>query len=322
MNEMTIANNQGNKIVVISPVRDEEEFITNTIQSMINQTIKPIEWLIVDDGSKDRTLEIITAAANKYDWIHLEKKEDRGVRAVGPGVVEAFYYGYERLFTQDYDFICKLDGDLEFGSKYFETLLTSFAQDPYLGAASGKPFLQEGKDLVEERMSDEMVAGQVNFYRRQCFEDIEGFVREVHWDGIAFHKARIKGWRTRSLRHPDLKFIHQRLMGSSHQGILHGRRRWGKGQYFMGTHPLYILAIGVYRMFEKPYGIGGLSIVMGYFQAMASSMPQYRDLEFRRSLHAWQFERMKLGRRLEEIPSPWQETQSENSSLSLQNVDR
>jgi biofilm PGA synthesis N-glycosyltransferase PgaC len=291
-----------NKIVIISPVRDEEELIGKTIQSMINQTIKPVEWLIVDDGSKDKTLKIVTEAAREYDWIYLEKKEDRGVRAVGPGVVEAFYYGYERLHTQDYNFICKLDGDLEFDSKYFETLLSFFAQDPYLGAASGKPFLKEGEHLVEERMSDEMVAGQINFYRRQCFEDIGGFVREVHWDGIAFHKARMKGWRTKSFRHPNLRFIHQRLMGSSHKGILHGRRRWGKGQYFMGTHPLYVLAIGIYRMAEKPFVIGGLSIVMGYFQSMAKSMPRYEDLEFRKSLHAWQFERMKLGKRLEIIP--------------------
>ena len=295
-------NNSENRIVLISPVRDEEEFIGGIIKSMISQTVVPVEWVIVDDGSTDRTAEIVKKAAEEYDWIHLEEKPDRGDRAVGPGVVEAFYYGYERIRTKDYDFIGKMDADIEFGEKYFETLLSFFAKDSYLGAASGKPFLEEDGQLIEERTNDEMVAGQINFYRRQCFEDMGGFVREVHWDGIAFHRCRMEGWRTMSIREPNLNFIHKRLMGSSHQNIIHGRMRWGKGQYFMGTHPLYIFAIGGYRLLERPFVVGGLFIVIGYFKSMLESMPRYNNLEFRKSLHAWQFERLKLGKRLETIP--------------------
>jgi len=295
--------NDNHRIVIISPVRDEEDYLPDTVRSLINQTVKPIEWLVVDDGSSDRTAEIIQEAAREHPWIHLEPKPDRGERAVGPGVVEAFYFGYERIRSQDYDFICKMDGDIEFGPKYFETLLTFFDRDPYLGAASGKPFQQEEDgSLKEERHNDEMVAGMINFYRRKCFEDIGGFVRQVHWDGIAFHRARMFGWRTHSIRHPDLNFIHERLMGSSHKGIVTGRLRWGRGQYFMGTHPLFVLAIGCYRMFEKPFFVGGVCIVAGYFKAMWEGMKQYDDPEFRKSLHAWQFERLKLGKRLEKIP--------------------
>ena len=291
------------RILIISPVRDEESFLAVTIQSVVNQIVRPVEWLIVDDGSKDRTAEIVKEAAREHDWIHLESKLDRGVRAVGPGVVEAFYYGYERIRTRDYDFICKMDGDIEFGPKYFKTLLTFFEKDPYLGAASGKPFLEtEHGTLIEERHNDEMVAGMINFYRRKCFDDIGGFVRQVHWDGIAFHRARMFGWRTRSILHPDLNFIHKRLMGSSHKGVLHGRLRWGKGQYFMGTHPLFILAIALYRMFERPFFLGGLCIATGYFKAMFEGMPRYDDPKFRKSLHAWQFETLQLRKRLEKIP--------------------
>ncbi len=297
-------NNLHQRIVLISPVRNEEQFIDKVIDSMTQQTLQPVEWLIVDDGSSDKTPEILAAAAKSYPWIHIEKKPNRGVRSVGPGVVEAFYYGYEKLSTQDYDFIGKLDGDIQFGSQYFETLLSFFACDRYLGAASGKPFLEENGNLIAERISDEMVAGQINFYRRQCFEDIGGFVKEVHWDGIVYHRARMKGWRTRSIKHPDLNFIHQRLMGSSHQGIIEGRLRWGRGQYFMGTHPLYIFAIGVYRLLEKPLIIGGVLIILGYFKAMLESMPKYEDAEFRKSLHAWQMARLKLGKTLETIPPP------------------
>lgn len=291
------------KIVVISPVRDEELFIRETIDSMVRQTLRPTEWLVVDDGSTDGTLQILLEIAQHHTWIHVEQKPDRGERAVGPGVVEAFYYGYENLWSKDYDYICKLDGDIKFNSRYFESLVSYFEKDPFLGAASGKPFLDVNGQLVPERMNDEMVAGQINFYRRQCFDDIGGFVRQVHWDGIAFHTARMKGWKTKSFTDADLAFIHCRLMGSSHRGILNGRIRWGRGQYFMGTHPLYIIAIGAYRSVERPFVIGGFCIIIGYLWSWLSSEPRYENSEFRRSLHAWQLERLKLGKRLEKIPS-------------------
>ena len=308
-------------IVIISPVRNEEEFISGIINSVTAQTLKPVEWIIVDDGSSDKTNEIASKAASEHDWIRVIKKDNRGFRAVGPGVVEAFYCGYDRIECKDYDYICKMDADLELKPKYFETLLDFFEQDPYLGAASGKPFLWEDGNLIEERTHDEMVCGQINFYRRQCFEDIGGFVREVHWDGIAFHRARMEGWRTRSIRHPDLNYIHKRLMGSSGAGIIRGRLRWGKGQYFMGTHPLFLLAISVYRMMDRPYIIGGLCIFIGYCQAYLNSMNRYDYPAFRKSLHAWQMERLKLGKRLETIPSTvgdrQNETKLKNSSNKL-----
>lgn len=291
-----------NRIVIISPVRNEGNFLPGILNSMIDQTIQPIEWIIVDDGSSDETFAIASEAAKLYDWIHVIQRVDRGFRAVGPGVVEAFYYGYQHILAPEYDFICKMDADLALSPQYFETLLTFFDRDPYLGAASGKPFLKENGELVEERTHDEMVCGQINFYRRKCFDDIGGFVREVHWDGIAFHRARMEGWRTRSIRHPNLNYIHKRLMGSSEGGIIQGRMRWGKGQYFMGTHPLFLLAITCYRMMEKPFILGGMMIFIGYYRAYLTSIRRYENFAFRRSLHAWQMERLKLGKRLESIP--------------------
>jgi glycosyltransferase involved in cell wall biosynthesis len=294
----------GRRIVIVAPVRDEAEYLQGTIDSIVAQKLKPVEWLLVDDGSTDDTYAIAERASREHPWIRVIKRQDRGVRAVGPGVVEAFYFGYDQILTTDYDFICKMDGDIEIGPDYFSTLVDYFEKDPQLGAASGKIFLEEGGGLVEERASDEMVAGMVNFYRRQAFQAIGGFVRQVHWDGIAYHKARITGWRTRSIRNPKLAIIHKRLMGSSHQGIWHGRMRWGRGQYFMGTHPVYIIPMGVYRMAEKPFVIGGLGIICGYFKALLEGMQRYEDPGFRESLHAWQFEKLKIGTRLEKIPEP------------------
>lgn len=296
---------EGKRIVIISPVRDEAEFLEGTIRSIAAQTVRPVEWVIVNDGSKDATGAIIDRAAQEHPWITAVHKPDRGERAVGPGVIETFYYGYERMKTKEYDYICKMDGDLEIPPVYFETTLSYFEKDPALGALSGKYFLEtEPGKFVEERSSDEMVGGLMNFYRRKCFDDMGGYVRQVHWDGIAFHTCRLKGWRTRSVRTEPMMIKHMRLMGSSHKGIWHGRLRWGRGQWFMGTHPLYLFAIGFYRMFERPYIVGGLGIVVGYFKAMLEGMERYHAPGFRESLHAWQFEKLHLGKRLEKLPPP------------------
>jgi len=291
------------RYIIVSPVRNEEKYLPKTIDSMIHQTVRATEYILVDDGSTDGTADIIKKAMEEHPWIRYVKRPDRGERKVGPGVIEAFYDGFNEINAQSYDYIGKMDGDLSFGPRYFETLFEKFESDPYLGAASGKLFLDldDGK-LVEERHADEMVIGGMQFYRRKCFEDAGGFVREVMWDGIVYHRSRMAGWRTWSFRDPELMIYDHRLMGSSYKSIYHGRIRWGWGQYFMGTHPLYILAVGVYRMLERPFVIGGGLIVMGYVKGWLTNATRYNYPGFRRSLRAWQFERLKLGKRIEKIP--------------------
>lgn len=285
-------------IVIVSPVRNEIAYFEHTLESMVTQTVKPREWIIVDDGSIDGTFELASRYASKHPWITVLQKPDRGARAVGPGVVEAFYVGFSRI-GEKADFVCKMDGDIRFSATYFEELLSKFESDPMLGAASGKPYLEISGRLVPEKTGDEMVAGQINFYRWQCFEDIDGFVREVHWDAIAFHRARMAGWKTRSFDEEALRFIHLRLMGSSDRGVITGRKRWGKGQYFIGTHPFYLLAIVCYRALERPFLIGGLFIGVGYIQSALRRDRRYDFPGFRKSLRAWQMERLGIGRRLE-----------------------
>jgi glycosyltransferase involved in cell wall biosynthesis len=291
------------RLIIISPVRNEEKYLPRAIESIASQTVTPAEYIIVDDGSTDRTPEIIEEASRKYPWIHSVRRKDRGERKVGPGVVEAFYDGYEAIRSEDYDFICKMDGDLTLGPLYFETLFGKFESDPCLGAASGKLFLDldDGR-LVEERITDDSVLGGVLCLRKKCFDAIGGFVRQVMWDGINFHRCRMEGYRTQSFRDRELMIFDHRIMGSSHKTIYHGRIRWGWGQYFMGTHPLYILVVGLYRMLERPFVIGGLLIICGYAKGIITKTPRYDHPGFRRSLHAWQFERLGLGKRIENIP--------------------
>lgn len=284
------------RYVLIMPTRDEEAYIGETLECIAAQTVPPAECVVVDDGSSDRTGELAEAAASRHPWLHVVQVADRGERRVGPGVIEAFYAGYEALRTDDYEYICKLDGDVTFPPDYFEDIMKRMEEDPKLGGASGKVFNPAGDGrLIEEHIIDQMIAGQVNFWRRQCWQDISGFVREVMWDGINFHRARMLGWHTRSFRDDRIRIIHHRLMGSSQSSIYHGRMRWGRGQWFMGTHPLYIIASGVFRMRERPYVIGGLLIIAGYVTAWLRGVERYGDLEFRKALHRWQLKRLRLG---------------------------
>jgi poly-beta-1,6-N-acetyl-D-glucosamine synthase len=284
------------KLLIISPVRDEARYLQRTIDSLTSQTVKPTAWIIVDDGSSDDTPRIAAQAAIEYNWIHLLHRVDRGGRKVGGGVIDAFYDGLRKFKIDDFDFVCKLDGDLEFGPRYFELLFEKFKADPRLGTASGKSWLRIKGKLVPERTSDDFSQGQSKLYRVACFKDIGGFVPEVMWDGIDCHRCRMLGWKARSFADPQLRFIHLRPMGSSFKNIYHGRLRWGYGQYFMGTHPLYALAIAGYRALERPFIIGGLLILAGYLSGYLRRKPRYEDLQFRHYIRRWQLNRLGLVR--------------------------
>lgn len=280
-------------LVIISPVRDESALITKTLDAMVAQTVWPVEWLFVDDGSKDNTADLVRSYAEKYSFIRLVTITDRGFRKLGGGVVAAFKFGLTQIQSPEYEFIAKLDGDMSFGPRYLELMFEAFNDDPKLAAVSGKVFRPEGDGFVEEWTIDEHVAGQFKLYRWNAFCEIGGFVEEVLWDGIDVHTARMKGWKTLSFHNPDARLIHHRLMGSSDKNVLRGRLRWGRGIYFMGYHPLYALASGVFRMREKPLFIGGFLIVFGYFKAMIQRIPRYENPEFRIYLQNWQIKKLK-----------------------------
>ena len=288
---MSEATGRSCPLVIISPCRDEERTLERTIACMKAQTLPPVEWVVVDDGSTDRTPEILEAAREEIPWLRVVRREDRGFRKVGGGVIDAFYAGLDSV-SVDYEYVAKMDVDLEFPPEYIEHILRYFDEDESLAAASGKVYRPEGDGFVEEYMIDDMVAGQWKLYRRKAFEKIGGFVRQVMWDGIDFHRCRMEGFTTRSIDDPNLRIIHLRLMGSSDKSVYTGRLRWGFGQWFMGSSFAYVLASGIFRMAEKPYVLGGLLIVAGFLRAALKGEPRYDDPLFRADLQRWQRRRL------------------------------
>lgn len=263
--------------LVISPCRNETDFMRKTLDSVAAQRILPARWIIVDDGSTDDTPEILAEYASKYDWITVVHNQNRGARAVGPGVIEAFYKGYDTVDAADYDFICKLDMDLILPVDYFKLLMEEMHKNPRLGCFSGKPYYLSDGQMISEKCGDEMCVGASKFYRRWCFDEIGGFVREVMWDAIDCHRARSLGWLACSSDREEIRFIHLRPMGSSQKGILTGRMRHGYGQYYMGSSFIYFAATAIYRMARPPYIIGGLAMGWGYLKSSLSGAEQQED---------------------------------------------
>jgi len=252
-----------------------------TLDSVLKQTILPTLWVVVDDGSTDATPKILAQYAAKYSFIKIVTRNNRGHRSVGPGVIEAFYDGLESIKLEGFDFICKLDLDLIMPPRYFETLISRMNDIPRLGNCSGKPYYIDKVTggFISEGCGDENAIGASKFYRRECFEEIGGFVRQVMWDGIDGHRCRQLGWVAMSWDEPAIQFTHLRPMGSSQHDIITGRIRHGFGQYFMGTGFIYMLASGIYRMSRPPVFIGGLAMVWGYLKSWLTRTPRFDDAE-------------------------------------------
>ncbi len=284
--------------VVITPARDEEQFAERTLASMERQTVPPALWVVVDDGSSDRTPEILRQWQERLPYLRVVRREKRKTRSVGPGVIDAFYAGLETIELDRYEFLCKLDLDLDIPPRYFETMIDRMRQDPRLGTCSGKAYYPAPSgELISEGVGDEMSVGAMKFYRTACFRQIGGFVREVMWDGIDCHRARMLGWKARSWDDPDIRVTHLRPMGSSQTSIWAGRKRHGYGQYFMGTSLLYMTASTIYRLPHPPVVLGALASWWGFVESSLRGRPRLDDPEFRSFLRDYQRRALRHGKR-------------------------
>lgn len=268
-----------------------------TLDTVVAQSIRPAKWVIVDDGSSDETPRILAEYAARHDWIEIVTRIDRGRRAVGPGVIDAFYAGYETIAPADYGYLCKLDLDLRLPPRYFEGLMERMEANPRIATCSGKAYIETLQGLAHERHGDEASIGASKFYRMSSFQQLGGFVREVMWDGIDCHRCRMNGWIACSWDAPELRFVHLRPMGSSQRNIYTGRMRHGYGQYFMGTSFVYMTANAVNRLGEKPYVLGALAMLWGWLRSALQGKPRYGDPEFRRFLRRYQWRALLLGKR-------------------------
>lgn len=284
------------RYVVITPARDEEAHIGETIQSMANQTIRPVEWIIVNDGSTDKTGEIIDQAAAKYSWIRPLHRGNRGFRKAGGGVVEAFDFGLKSKKTPDWHYIVKLDGDLSFDPTYFEECFRRFEENPKLGVAGGTIcYVENGKKVFEVNPTFH-VRGATKIYRRECWEAIGGFWPAPGWDTYDEVKANRLGWTSQTF--PELHLVHHRHTGAA-DGQWKNLVKNGRANYVCGYHPLFMISKCAVRLLKTPVLMGSVALMYGFLSGYWKGIPQVDDTETIRYLRQQQFNRL-IGK-----PSIW-----------------
>lgn len=252
----------GNRYILISPVRNEEKYIVRTLESVIAQTRKPLRWIIVDDNSDDGTAAILAEYASRMDWITILRTERTGARQPGSPVIWAFNAGYAEVREIDFDFIVKLDCDLDLPSEYFEELMRKFQSDPRLGIASGVYLERKQNRWTAVKMPSYHAAGASKMIRRSCFEDIQGFISSHGWDTIDEIKAQIAGWNTSHFE--DLHFFHLKPEGSG-IGTLRTNMMHGEIYYLTGGGVVFFFLKFLDRLTHaRPFFLAPLAMLWGF----------------------------------------------------------
>jgi len=255
-------------VIIITPARDEEHYIEETLKSMVNQTVLPAKWIIVDDGSKDKTAEIVKKYTQQYSFIEFYTRTDRGFRKPGGGVVATFYEGLNRVDESDYDVIAKLDADLKLPVDMIEKIIKSFQQNPKLGITGGIQYesFSDTEPLKKMIVPKGYVLGPQKFYRKECFEDIGGLIERAGWDGVDITRANMKGWETGQIE--SLKVVHLRSTGTAKgEGRWKACQKYGDVSYYMGGYLWYFLLRCILRSIEHKTPKYGYYMLKGYYRS-------------------------------------------------------
>ena len=268
--------------IIITPAKDEEKSLPGLIQSVVKQTIKPKLWVIIDDGSTDRTPEIIEDAKKKNYWvrtIHLEE----GVRDLGihcsQVCIGGFDFAVEYCKKQgiDYDYIGLIDADIILEETYFERLMKEFDKKPDLGIASGEVWNIIGGETIRSKQRDDLPCGGARLWRRRCFEETGGYTMTYAPDSVSNVKAKLKGWETRSFEEIEVTSI--RALGSA-EGHWKEFKGFGIYGHYVGFNFLYVIFKGIRYSFKNPYYIG-LAFLYGYFSSLFLRRRRIDDKEIR-----------------------------------------
>jgi len=253
------------RYVVVSPVRNEEEYARHTLISMVEQTLRPVQWVIVDDGSTDQTAAIVRDFATKHDWIKLISLADRGYYFPGTGVVEVFNQGLVAIDSPDWTHVVKLDMDLSFPPTYFELLMQKFKEDPKLGVASGLTVTLVNGVWTPDKVQPDHPVGPSKVYRRACFEAMGGLLPVPGWDLADTLGAQMHAWTTRVF--PDLKVNHYRVSGVRRGGAWKRSLLQGSFEYRHGYRFFYTLIKALRNIAQPPKVIGGIGRIVGFILA-------------------------------------------------------
>lgn len=289
--------------VIITPARNEARFIELTLKSVTAQSVVPLRWVIVSDGSTDATDEIVSRYAAEHNWIELMRMPERKERNFA-GKVHAFNAGYDRVKELDYKVIVSLDGDISFDKEYFAFLIEKLDSDAGLGLV-GTPFQELSGQKYDYRfVSIEHVSGACQVFRRECFEAIGGYlpVKGGSIDHIAVISSRMRGWKTRT--YTEKVCLHHREMGTAQRGAIGSKFKLGMKDYRIGNHPLWEIFRATYQMSQRPRLVGGMALGWGYTWAMLKRIERPVPRELVHFHRREQLDRLKRFLKLGGRPRP------------------
>lgn len=278
---------------LITPARNEESFIEQTILSVCSQTVKPKKWIIVSDGSTDRTEEIVNSYIINNEFICLISSSRLGKAGFG-SKVKAFNEGYNRIKNLNYEYIGNLDADISFSPNYFKNILHEFEGNNNLGIAGG--IIQEkirGK-RVDQCQSSNSVAGAVQIFRRNCYEEIGGYIPMEHGgvDAAVEIMARMYGWEVETFF--EYKVLHHGKILTGAKNIIGARFYQGFTNYLLGYHQLFQLSSCFYNLAQHPFILGSLCSACGYYWARSRNYEQKLPKEAVKYLRTEQMGRLRL----------------------------
>jgi poly-beta-1,6-N-acetyl-D-glucosamine synthase len=261
------------KYVVITPAHNEERFIEKTIFSMIAQTVRPLKWIIVNDGSTDRTSEIVGKYLSQYEFIELLTVERGTERSFG-NKARAFNLGAQHLKGVNYEFIGNLDADMVLEPDYYSNMFRIFSEDRKLGVCGGIVYTTAGNTLVTMDQTLNSVGGAIQLFRRECFADIGAGYMPLPYGGIdaaAEITAKMKGWSVR--KSLENKVYEQRQTGTAISSPLTACYRLGCRFHSLGYSLAFFGLRCLYRIGDPPLVIGGCATFLGFVSSMIKRRP-------------------------------------------------
>lgn len=278
---------------IVIPAHNEEKYIATTLKSLVNQTIRPYEVVVVNDHSTDKTAEIVQEFSAQYDFIQLLNNTSTADHQPGSKVILAFQKGYE-ILQKDFDVIVKLDADLDLPLNYFETILQEFNENPSLGILGGHAYIEKNGEWILESLTDkDHIRGAFKAYRKETFEEIGRLKPQMGWDTVDELLAKFNGWEVKTI--PSLKVKHLKPTGSNYQK--NALLKQGEAYYTLG-YGLMITLIAALKLAKNKQKLSYFFFYMkGFFEAYKIKHPKMVNAEQEQFIrnYRWQKIRKKIG---------------------------
>jgi glycosyltransferase involved in cell wall biosynthesis len=270
--------------ILVTPCKNEEESLPALAESVVNQTIKPRVWVIVDDGSTDKTPEILQKLTSKHHWIRTLRLKEKP-RDLGVHVSHVYRTGFDYATNccknegLEFNYVCSVDADIILDDNYFELLICESENNQSLGVCSGYiGNIIDGKTIWID-FRDDLPSGGARLWNKKCFEDTGGYLLTCSPDSVSNVKAKIRGWETRQFEH--VRAVSTRAYAGA-EGQWKGYKKMGSNHYFIGCGPLYAVLKGSTLMYSRnnyfKTGVG-IAYITGYFREYLKKAPRINDRE-------------------------------------------